>query len=76
MLPFLIFVYEKFFLLLNPEVILLNGAIHEQSISTKIIDTAVEFSLEKNQPRLNLTGTMARILGFSQNYCDTLYCFK
>ena len=54
------------FLLLNPEVLglpryevmLLNGVIHEQSISTKIIDTA-EFSLEKTQPRLNLTDTMA-----------------
>ena len=46
--PFLIFIYENLFLLLNPEVlglpryevISLNGAIHEQSISTKIIDTA------------------------------------
>ena len=35
-----------------------------QSISTKIIDTA-EFSLEKKQPRLNLTGSMGRILDFS-----------
>ena len=59
---FLIFVYEKclfFFALVNPEVlglrrwevILLNGAIHEQSISTKIIDTA-ELLLEKNNPDL------------------------
>ena len=48
-----------FFALVNPEVlglrrwevILLNGAIHEQSISTKIIDTA-ELLLEKNNPDL------------------------
>ena len=66
---------RSFFLLLNPkvlglsryEVILLNGAIHEQSISTKIIDTA-ELLLGKKQPRLNLTGTMARTLGFSLKY--------
>ena len=49
------------------EVIILNGAIHEQSISTKIIDTA-ELLLGKKQPRLNLTGTMARTLGFSLKY--------
>ena len=57
------------------EVIILNGAIHEQSISKKIIDTA-ELLLGKKQPRLNLTGTMAIILGFSLKYFDALYCFE